>query len=91
MFVVITEVTPIYILVSHLIFCGLFVYCQNKDFDLKKPNSDLYIYIFLLDKLRRKLNELGPKVKEEIQPIPVIPEMNVDPLSTLDPFWASKK
>ncbi|CAG9853928.1 unnamed protein product [Phyllotreta striolata] len=41
------------------------------------------------DKMRKKLNEFEPK--EEVQPISIIPEANIDPLSTLDPFWASKK
>lgn len=41
------------------------------------------------DKLRKKLNELEPKKQEE--PVTVKTETNIDPLSTLDPFWANKK
>ncbi|KAG5896890.1 hypothetical protein JTB14_033528 [Gonioctena quinquepunctata] len=43
------------------------------------------------DKMKKKMNELVPKIKEEAkQPVEPI-EKNVDPLSSLDPFWASKK
>ncbi|XP_056643679.1 tyrosine-protein phosphatase non-receptor type 23 [Diorhabda sublineata] len=46
-------------------------------------------YVVSEDMLRKKLNELEPKKQEE--PVIVKTEKNVDPLSTLDPFWANKK
>ncbi|ENN77425.1 tyrosine-protein phosphatase non-receptor type 23 [Dendroctonus ponderosae] len=45
------------------------------------------------DNLRKKLNDVVP-VKESQEEAPIIPEVTektIDPLSTLDPFWASKK
>nr|XP_023015123.1 tyrosine-protein phosphatase non-receptor type 23 [Leptinotarsa decemlineata] len=43
------------------------------------------------DKLKKKMNEVVPKVKEETKPTTEVVENNIDPLSSLDPFWASKK
>lgn len=42
--------------------------------------------------MKRKLIDVVSKTEEEtkVQPSEVI-EKNPDPLSTLDPFWASKK
>ncbi|XP_050516886.1 tyrosine-protein phosphatase non-receptor type 23 [Diabrotica virgifera virgifera] len=49
-------------------------------------------HIVCEDKARKKLNEIQPKVKEEpLEPPVIVPEPNIDPLSTLDPFWASKR
>lgn len=42
--------------------------------------------------MKKKLNEVGAKIEPEVakQTVEVV-EKNIDPLSTLDPFWASKK
>ncbi|XP_030747813.1 tyrosine-protein phosphatase non-receptor type 23 [Sitophilus oryzae] len=46
--------------------------------------------VLLQDTLKKKLSEVVP-VKEEPKPTPEVQENIIDPLSTLDPFWASKK
>lgn len=48
---------------------------------------------FYVDKMKKKLNEVGSRTEQEVvkQPIEAVVEKNIDPLSTLDPFWASKK
>lgn len=48
--------------------------------------------MFCADKMKKKLNEVVAKTEQELvkQPVETV-EKNIDPLSTLDPFWASKK
>ncbi|KAJ8943850.1 hypothetical protein NQ314_009620 [Rhamnusium bicolor] len=43
------------------------------------------------EKMKKKLNEVVPKLQEENKQSVEIVEKSSDPLSTLDPFWASKK
>ncbi|VEN54036.1 unnamed protein product [Callosobruchus maculatus] len=43
------------------------------------------------DKMKRRLTELVPKVEENDQPQESVSEKDIDPLSSLDPFWANKK
>lgn len=43
------------------------------------------------DRAKKKLNEVQP-VKEEVKEVSSdVQSQQIDPLSTLDPFWASKK
>lgn len=53
------------------------------------------VYTFfslVVDKMKKKLNEVAAKVEPEVsKPTVEVVEKNIDPLNTLDPFWASKK
>lgn len=41
--------------------------------------------------MKKRLNEMVPKQQEETKQPLEVAEKNEDPLSSLDPFWASKK
>ncbi|XP_050309351.1 tyrosine-protein phosphatase non-receptor type 23 [Anthonomus grandis grandis] len=47
--------------------------------------------ILLQDALKKKLSEVVPKEESKSGPIQDMQENIIDPLSALDPFWASKK
>ncbi|XP_018579784.1 tyrosine-protein phosphatase non-receptor type 23 isoform X2 [Anoplophora glabripennis] len=43
------------------------------------------------ERMKKRLNEMVPKQQEEAKQPLEVAEKNEDPLSSLDPFWASKK
>lgn len=53
----------------------------------------MVVIVRVLDNLRKKLNDVVPakEAQEEAAIVPEVPDKSIDPLSTLDPFWASKK
>lgn len=47
--------------------------------------------LHISDRAKKKLNDVSP-VKEEVKEVSSdVQSQQIDPLSTLDPFWASKK